>query len=193
MLLFFQIEDQGVRQAAIAFWQPAPVYLAVLSVILSHIIGVKHASGKQKTGHQDTDTDIPYLQTIYLVTGIISACFHLTTILGCSISPTLFLTKIFLPKDSFAPVATLSDGIFIFLQNDLLLVTVSSLLWCYASMWDLYRVGMSDISPVTAAGVIVLLSVTVGPGATIAAIWHWRESAMKGAFIRGSGKVAAAS
>ncbi|KAE8419326.1 hypothetical protein BDV36DRAFT_294372 [Aspergillus pseudocaelatus] len=53
----------------------------------------------------------------------------------------------FMPSTS---IATLAEGASIFLQNDFLLVTVSNFLWCWVSVWGLYRVGISNISPLSA-------------------------------------------
>jgi hypothetical protein len=133
---------------------------------------------------KEADGDTHGLKSVYQVTGIISACFHISILLSCFVSTELSLLRVFVPHNSFAPVANIGDGVFIFFQNDFLTVAASTLLWCWASMSDLYRVGMSDVSPITAAGTIIALGVTVGPGATLAAVWYWREQAMTGSFYK---------
>ncbi|KAB8254160.1 hypothetical protein BDV32DRAFT_19925 [Aspergillus pseudonomiae] len=97
---------------------------------------------------------------------------------SCLLSENLSLTRLFFPVNSSAPVATLAEGASTFLQNDFLLVTTPTFLWCWVSAWDLYRVGISNVSPLPAfAGLLAGLA-GIGPGATAAAICFWREQKM---------------
>jgi hypothetical protein len=185
-ILLLPVGGQEARQAVLALWQPAPVYVSLLTLLFSkafEIIERFPRNGLPKP-IKDVDGDIHHLKGVYKVTGIMSACFHVSIILGCIITTELSLNRVFVPRDSFAPVASIGDGVFVFFQNDFLMVAVSTLLWCWASMSDLYRVGMSDVSPLPAAGTILVLGMAVGPGATLAAVWYWREHAMTGAFIK---------
>lgn len=186
-MLFLPIGGQETRQAVIALWQPAPVYVSLLTLLLSRAI--EKLETFQRKGLEESikgAENTHHLKSVYKVTGIMSACFHISIMLGCLVSTELSLLRVFVPQDSFAPVASVGDGVFIFLQNDFLMVAMSTLLWCWASMSDLYRVGMSDVSPITAVGTIIALGVTVGPGATLAAMWYWREQAMTGDFYKKS-------
>lgn len=185
-MLLLPIGGQEIRQAVLAFWQPAPVYVSLLTLLFSKAIETIKRFQRESLSKstKDLDSDSHHLEIVYKVTGILSACLHVSIILGCVISTELSLIRVFVPRDSFTPVASIGDGVLIFFQNDFLMVAVSTLLWCWASMWDLYRVGMSNVSPITAAGIILALGVIVGPGATVAGVWFWRESAMTGALIK---------
>lgn len=184
-MLLLPIGGQEIRQAVLALWQPAPVYVSLLTLFFSKAIETTKRFQRKGLSEsiKDVDGDSHHLKIVYKVTGMMSACFHVSIILSCIISTELSLPRVFVPRDSFAPVARIGDGVFIFFQNDFLMMAVSTLLWCWASMWDLYRVGMSDVSPITAAGIILVLGVMVGPGATVAVVWFWREHAMTGALI----------
>ncbi|PIG87132.1 zeaxanthin epoxidase [Aspergillus arachidicola] len=96
----------------------------------------------------------------------------------CLLSENLSLTRLFFPVDSFAPVASLADGASTFLKNDFLLVTASTFVWCWVSVWDLHRVGISNVSPLSALAGLLAGFAGIGPGATAAAIWFWREQIM---------------
>jgi hypothetical protein len=177
MMLFLPLENAPVaRQFFIALWQPVPVYVVILTEIFSRII--KHVEqSKSMTPSADSklNLDLPSLQVLYAVTGCIAACFHFALLAGWIVSGGNFLAKVFIPVDSFGQVSSLADGIFIFFQNDFLLVAAASLLWCWSSMWDLYRMGISNVSIWAALAGLMLGSVAVGPGATVAAVWYWRE------------------
>jgi hypothetical protein len=182
MMMFFPLQDSlNTRQIFIALWQPAPVYVAILTEVMSRAfkwIGRSTAVKTERQVDSDFNRDLPYLRMVYVAVGSISACFHLALILCWVISGTEIIARAFIPFDSLAQVSSLADGVFIFFQNDFLLVAVATMLWCLASAWDLYRVGISNISWQVVLVGLALGCTMVGPGATAAAVWYWREEVL---------------
>ncbi|KAB8200496.1 hypothetical protein BDV34DRAFT_232212 [Aspergillus parasiticus] len=181
MLLFFPIDHAQTRQSVVAVWQPAPVFVVIMTELLSRAIeyiGRGRQAKPDSLAEERTDSDLPYLSVLYTTTCIISACLHMSLIFSCLLSENLSLTRLFFPVDPFAPVASLADGASTFLQNDLLLVTASTFVWCWVSVWDLYRVGISNVSPLSALAGLLAGFAGIGPGATAAAVWLWREQTM---------------
>ncbi|KAJ5356786.1 Monooxygenase FAD-binding [Penicillium concentricum] len=189
-MLFFPLADAlTTRQVFIALWQPSPIYVVILTQIFSRVIKSIGSRTSAKTDNTAAEgkanRDIPHLQTLYAVAGGVSACFHVALLLTWAASGTNFITKAFIPSDAFAQVATLADGVFVFFQNDFLLVAAATLLWCLASVWDLYRLGVSNVSWQVALAGLILGSLAIGPGATAAAVWYWREEVMsRTSFLR---------
>ncbi|KAE8322239.1 hypothetical protein BDV39DRAFT_209999 [Aspergillus sergii] len=180
MLLFFPIDHAQTRQSVVAVWQPAPVFVVIMTELLSRAIEYigrgRQAKPDSPSADERTDSDLPYLSVLYTTTCIIiSACLHMSLIFSCLLSENLSLTRLFFPVDPFAPVASLADGASTFLQNDLLLMTASTFVWCWVSVWDLHRVGISNVSPLSALAGLLAGFVGIGPGATTAAVWFWRE------------------
>lgn len=181
VLLFFPLADAlGMRQVFIALWQASPVYVVLLTRLFSRMIEFVSSGNPAKTDTPDRKwhRDIPYLQALYAATGCISVSFHLLFLRSWISEGAEFIAKAFIPFDSFAQVATLADGVAVFFQNDFLLVLAASLLWTLASIWDLYRLGISNVSLLVALPALVLGTLSIGPGATIAAVWYWREEVM---------------
>lgn len=195
IMLFFPLADAlNTRQIFIAMWQPAPIYVVILTQIFSHVIKsigsgtpAKTDSAAVESKSNDSNRDIPYLQTLYTVVGGVSACFHVALLLSWAALGTNFITRAFIPSAAFAQVATIADGVFIFFQNDFLLVAAATLLWCLASVWDLYRLGVSNVSWQVTLASLILGSVAIGPGATVAAVWYWREGVMSRTAFRRHG------
>ncbi|CAI7666133.1 unnamed protein product [Penicillium palitans] len=192
IMLFFPLADaMHTRQIFIALWQPAPVYVVILTQIFSHVLKSIGSSTPAKTDsaavESKSNRDIPHLQTLYAVLGGVSACFHVALLLSWAALGTNFVTRAFIPSAAFAQVATIADGVFIFFQNDFLLVAAATLLWCLASVWDLYRLGVSNVSWQVALASLILGSVVIGPGATVAAVWYWREGVMSRTAFRRHG------
>lgn len=192
IMLFFPLADAlNTRQVFIALWQPAPVYVVILTQIFSRVIKSISSSTitntDSATAESKPNRDIPYLQTLYAVVGGIAACFHMALLLSWAALGTNFITKTFIPSEAFAQVTTIADGVFIFFQNDFLLITAATLLWCLASVWDLYRIGVSNFSWQVALVGLILGSLAIGPGATVAAVWYWREEVMSRTSFRRHG------
>lgn len=53
------------------------------------------------------------------------------------------------------------------------------LAWCYFVLWDLHRVNIMETPLPTALILVLLGSVLLGPSATLAALWRWREGTME--------------
>jgi hypothetical protein len=190
-MLFFPLADAlNTRQVFIALWQPAPVYVVILTQIFSRTIkwiGSNTPAKADSAAESESNRDIPHLQTLYAVAGCVSACFHAALLLSWAALGTNFITRAFVPSDAFVQVSTLADGVFVFFQNDFLLVAAATLLWCLASVWDLYRLGASNVSWQIALAGLILGSAVIGPGATVAAVWYWREEVMSRTSFRRHG------
>lgn len=153
-----------------------PVVIGLITRLFSWMI----RRSQPRTKYTSTGTG-KNLKTMYLITGLIAAAVHLTVVFNCITSKDLSLASIFLPSsDSFTP-KDIGHGVFIFFQYDFLLCTLGFLIWGSVTMWDLYRFGLSSISPLVAVGGILAASAVLGPGATIAGVWFWREQATSGA------------
>lgn len=57
--------------------------------------------------------------------------------------------------------------------------------WCVSAVWDMKRVGRARISTPVAAAAVLIAFLGIGPGATMAAVWAWREEAMAAVFVGG--------
>lgn len=182
VMMFFPLQHAlHTRQIFIALWQPAPVYVAILTIIFSSVlrrVGQPTLIGSGISVENSADRDLPYLQLLYMALGSVSACFHLALLLSWALSGTGFIARTFIPFHSFTQVSGLADGIFIFFQNDFLLVAIATMLWCWINVWDLYRVGISDVSWHLGLASLIFGCVAVGPGATAAAVWYWREEVL---------------
>lgn len=180
MLLFFPYSSADTHQDIIAFWQAAPVLAPILTGTFSYLLKLRVRKCNNDPSKGMKDTYLPYLDTVYKATGAISACFHAFVVVGCMVSDDIPLTDILLPKDSFAPVSSLADGVFIFFQNDCLMTAMAVFLCCTVTIWDLYRVGLSNATLLSGLGAVAVGFGLVGPGATATAVWYWREHSLGG-------------
>ncbi|KAJ5995781.1 hypothetical protein N7481_002758 [Penicillium waksmanii] len=177
ILLFFPFKDTESLQAVIAAWQPAPALVSCFTYVFAKLANavVKKPSGQNPGSPGD---DMFHLRAIYQTTGTIAACIHLSVVIGCFISNEISLMQIFVPGDSFARVETLADGVFVFFQNDFLLVTAASFIWSLVNIADLHRAGLSRVDWKAGLGYLMAGFVLIGPGASAAALWFWREDVM---------------
>lgn len=179
MMMFFPLHDDlNMRQIFIAIWQPAPIYVALLTEAMSRGIDwVGRSKPVRSASHVEkcVDEDLPHLRILYAAVGGISACFHISFVLSGIASGSEFITNALVPLDSFGHVSNLADGVFVFFQNDFLLVATATMLWCLTSIWDMYRMGISNVSWYVGLAGLALGCMVVGPGATAAAVWYWRE------------------
>ncbi|KAJ5782517.1 hypothetical protein N7457_004291 [Penicillium paradoxum] len=183
ILLFFPLANGlNVRQLFIALWQPAPIYVVILTHIFSRGIKFVCSSTPTKTctttRSSKLNRDIPHLRTLYAMASCISVCFHLGLLLSGVALGTDFIAKAFIPFDSFAQATSLADGVAVFFQNDFLLAATATLIWSIASVWDLQRIGISNVSLWVALPGLILGFLAIGPGATTAAVWYWREEVL---------------
>ncbi|KAJ5701737.1 hypothetical protein N7488_009285 [Penicillium malachiteum] len=179
ILLFLTWGSSDTLQVVIALWQPAPLVVSILTTVLSMAARIIFPSAtQQKDTPVDTESDLPHLRTLYQVTGTIAVCAHTGLMFAGALSSEISLTRLLFPTDSFAPGKTLSKGVFVFFQNDLLLVTAGCFLWCLTSLWDLHRSGLPSFDMSICFLGLIAAYVIVGPGATVAAVWFWREEAM---------------
>ncbi|PVH90855.1 FAD/NAD(P)-binding domain-containing protein [Periconia macrospinosa] len=178
ILMFLPYGDTATTQSMIAFWQPAPIYVVILIESLSRLIGLGERKKTQSPLDSYKNYDMPLLNNIYRVTFAISACAHIATIIICMKSTQVSLTSVLIPQKIFTPVGTMAEGVFIFLQNDFLSCFLATFVWGIISSWDLYRVGMSNVSLLKSFGMMMAGLFLVGPGAAMAATWYWREQIM---------------
>lgn len=176
ILLFFPYKGSENLQAVVAAWQPAPALVSCFTYVFAKLANaVKKKSGHNQHSLRD---DMFHLRAIYQTTGTIAACIHLSVVISCCVSNETSLMQIFIPRDSFARVETLADGAFVFFQNDFLLVTAACFIWSLVNIADLHRAGLSRVHWKVGLGYLISGFVLIGPGASAAALWFWREDVM---------------
>lgn len=71
---------------------------------------------------------------------------------------------------------TREEGLFLFVKYDFAFAAGAILLWGLYSVWEVRRAGFTTTREAVAAAVAVVVGqVLVGPGATYAGLWWWRE------------------
>ncbi|KAF6824067.1 FAD binding domain-containing protein [Colletotrichum plurivorum] len=178
-LVFLPYGDDAVQQAAIAFWVPSPLYVSLLALLFSKVLQ-RIAPVRTLDWEIFENRDLPSLQTGYAFSFCVAAVVHACAIVYGSLSPAISLWCAFFDIPSFA-TADLKIDMGAFMKYDLLLLGAAVVLWCLYSAYELRRLGYVSTKAAVGAGAAVLAGqVVVGPGATYAGLWAWREGVVAG-------------
>lgn len=127
--------------------------------------------------------DFPILQAAYSVLFWVQATVHISTFIYTYHHPDLTISQLFFGLENpFVADWGITDPVaamMAFLQYDYVISTLALITYELFSVWKLRQMGFVTT---TRAGIAVLGlaagQLTVGPGATWAALWSWRESVL---------------
>ncbi|GKT53993.1 FAD binding domain-containing protein [Colletotrichum tofieldiae] len=175
VLMFIQYGDNKVQQNAIAFWQLSPVYVSILTWGFSGFLRYVSPTNKSLDWEIFENKDIFSLQIGYAVCFFITAVLHICVLIYAYFSPPVSLFTAFFDLPNVAAMS-LGNDIGGFWKYDMILCFGAVAIWCLFSVYELRRLGYVTMRTAIVAAVSTLLGhILVGPGATYAALWAWRE------------------
>lgn len=127
--------------------------------------------------------DVPILQAAYSVLFWLQAAAHISTLIYTYDHPDLTIRELFLGlQDPFAADWGITDPVaamMAFLQYDMVVSATALLAYELFSVWKLRQMGYVTTPRAALAALgIAAGQLTVGPGATWAALWSWRENVL---------------
>ena len=157
------------HQNILAAWQPDPIWVCLIQALITTISSTTHVE-KQA---------IWWTCTSYLLAASSSTLGHMYTFgsVAFSSDPAIDFTRMYVPFLTTGPPGSekkLANGPWLFLQYDLIIISLSSLSWAYILVNRLHP--QHHISPMLLALVFLLGAVVLGPGATVSLALLWRET-----------------
>ncbi|MBV35867.1 MAG: hypothetical protein CMP47_10535 [Rickettsiales bacterium] len=178
ILMFFPYSEKNywTTQGMVALWQPSPWFV---NAILWACSSFYASSGSEAEDTVAPLVDVKYLGSIYSVALIVSAISHVATMSVCLFSGDLqhSFSHVFVPG-SLTNDTPLFDALRMIFQVDFWIISAASLVWAYLAVWDLKRIGKTDVSLIQTTAAILLGSIVVGPAAAVTGVWYWREHIM---------------
>lgn len=170
LAMFIPHDSNISKQNTIAFWLASPVYVAGLTWVFSRV--VERISSKP-TASLDWELfgnkDLVPLQAGYAMVIAATTATHLCSILYARSNASVSLVP------TVGAVGE-NGGIYDWFKYNMVLYFAAILVWCLYSVFELRRLGYVTTEKAMKAAVAVLVGqVTVGPGATYAGLWAWRE------------------
>ncbi|OJD27062.1 hypothetical protein ACJ73_01550 [Blastomyces percursus] len=183
-LLFLYHEYSGHRliEAMSLIWKPAPIYINIILGLLS-ALHVKVYPDSPRTPPADKPMpDLPFLNRVYLLVFSVSALTHIFT-LSAALAPRylgISIADIFIPliTGGLQPFSVPETRICTIWLVEFWIFWTATTVWYVLAVWDMDRVGRARVNIGVAAGAVVMGTIIVGPGATAAAVWYWREEKM---------------
>jgi hypothetical protein len=176
MLLAYSFTSTPGRQSIIAVFQFSPLIVAATVYILCAI----PESSSTKPINGDTNSVV----YSYVFSGFLAAAAHVYTLCVTLFSndASVAFGRVFIPHPSqvvSGSVTNVHDGALLFLQYDWIVINLSCALWAYLIMNPTQHSSNSR-GNVTQAIVIILLTLIVGPGATVCgALWLSEDNLRK--------------
>ena len=150
------------------FWQPFPVYGAILQRILP--LFVKDTTKEDRV--QNPEADMPYLRAAY---GFSAAVGTFTYLYLHAASPVsighLFFDNL---RDPTAALPLIRGALKV-LRYDQICAFSATTIWTLLSFKDLKQAGKLQAGWGHILGVFAAMNVAVGPGAALSVMWAWRE------------------
>ncbi|GKT46810.1 citreoviridin biosynthesis protein D [Colletotrichum spaethianum] len=180
ILMFTQYGDNMAQQNAIAFWQPSPVYVSILTWVFSGILRYVSPTTKSLDWEIFDQKDLGSLRIGYALCFFTTAVLHICVFVYAHLSPSVSFVKAFFDLPTVASMS-LGHDISGFWKYDMLLCFGAVATWCLYSVYELRRLGyVTTRTAVGAAMATSLGNIVIGPGATYAALWAWREDIIAG-------------
>ena len=73
---------------------------------------------------------------------------------------------------------SMTGGLHYIFQVDFWIIFTAAVTGAYLTLWDLKRIGKTDLSLSNAAAGMAIAVICVGPAATVAGVWYIREHIM---------------
>ncbi|KAF2488538.1 hypothetical protein BU16DRAFT_545529 [Lophium mytilinum] len=174
MYLPFPDPGLNITQGTIALWQVSPIIVNVLLFFISTTMGKEPATPKA-TASQSPGT-LKYLDLIYITCFAITASTHIAVVTICllSSSPQMSL-KHALWRVPLGNEIAMSEALHYIFQVDFQIIFTAMVAGSFLTLWDLKRVGRMDISLASAATMMTMGVLCVGPAATAIAVSYVRE------------------
>ncbi|GLA44396.1 hypothetical protein AnigIFM63309_003158 [Aspergillus niger] len=169
----------------VALWQFAPPLVNLLTALFSaglRRLWQRHSppDEHEKDFERYKKRDVPALQRAYMHAFAVQSTVHIATMAYAWSHPDISIAKTFfgLPNPFKADwnLASASQQVATFFRYDAVTALAGYVGGNLYSVWELRRLGyIKTSSAVKAALAVVAGQVLVGPGATWAALWSWRE------------------
>lgn len=170
------------KQALVALWQPAPLYLNIIWVVLARLLPHSPKSSSSQV-------PIYWIKMLHFSAVATSAAFHqilIWHVFSSGADEGLTFAKVLLPLRRSDP--TMSQGLLFIFQVDFCLIMLSALLFCYIVVWDANELGMTNIEIISGFRMVLICAVMFGPGAALSMTCIWREDRMRTAALGKSKK-----
>ncbi|KAH9895460.1 hypothetical protein F4778DRAFT_746962 [Xylariomycetidae sp. FL2044] len=176
-ILFAPWVSFETTQLLTVIWQGAPLYVNALYFLSSMIVPNSQAASSTSR----KNPDISHLKRIYYVAAFVTSLAHIGTIYVCltSPSPQLHLARVFWPSKARWHDST-ALGLHYIFQLDWWGIFATTLVWSWIAVYDVQRILLTPGAPLRNSMLvwalrIASMAVVIGPGATLALVWSWRE------------------
>lgn len=186
-LLMYLLSDYRQRLVVNVAWQAFPITTYVL-LYLFRKFAVQDTT--QRDAAQNIGADLPYIRlSITLAASISAMCFNWVRWRSAG-----QFSDIFVPQWSQVGAAlfwqsldlNLVNGMRLFFQIDELSLVASAVFWSALLIHDLKKESMTNISWLKAVLIGTIGICLVGPGATFATFWLWREEILASKTLKGT-------
>ncbi|KAF2020082.1 FAD-binding domain-containing protein [Aaosphaeria arxii CBS 175.79] len=173
-LMFSPWKDPNTLQVFEALWQISPMLVPLLGNVLGLAFAKCYNLKPRSPKAKEAFADVTHLKNLYLITGTLGFVLHVFCITKILSSPDSSLKSVFWPDFAATPKG-LGEGLSSIFLADFWGFFIATYVWLCMAVWDLKRVGRTVVSVGKASTLIALGFLVVGPGATMSAVWSWRE------------------
>lgn len=177
VLMFIPWKDPSTVQNFEALWQVSPMLVPLLCTILGKLYAKHNNIVPTERKANKVAPDLPHLQKLYIVTGVLGLLLHAYSLFKITSSSNLTLGSVFWPDFSATP-KELGEGLKSLFLADFWGFEIATFGWLCMAVWDLKRMGRTTADIGQASALIALGTLIVGPGATMSAVWYWREGVL---------------
>ncbi|CZS99224.1 uncharacterized protein RCO7_00515 [Rhynchosporium graminicola] len=150
------------------FWQPFPVYGAILQRILPTFV----KDTTQRDRISNPTADMPHLRAAYRFSTAVGALTYFSLHLASPIP----LSKVFFGNlGSPSAALPLIEAAVKALRYDQICAFSATAIWTLLSFKDLKRAGKLQAGWARIVGSFVAMNLVIGPGAALSIMWAWRE------------------
>lgn len=175
ILMYIPWKDPNTIQNFSSLWQISPVLVPLICTMLGRFYAKNNKVERGSPMAAETFADLAPLKRLYTITGILGLLLHVYCLSKIISSPDMTLASVFWPDFSTGPKA-FGEGLRLIFLTDLWGFYAATYCWLCMAVWDMKRVGRTAVNVKKASALICLGSLIVGPGATMSAVWYWRET-----------------
>lgn len=163
------------RQILVALWQPSPLYVNLIWVVLARILP---GSGTERP-KKEFGSPTYWIKALHSSAVFTSLVFHNIMIYNCLLSGNSEISFVNVLVPLGRAEWTMSQALLFIFQVDFWIIMAAGLLWCYIAVGDLFELEMTNIDAGTGGMLIFICSSLLGPGGAISMVSIWREDRLR--------------